>query len=137
MMLLRTAFGLLLTSTLALAYQPLQHKQRRPTPAHAGAAAAAATAALTILLTTSPMPALASDSAAQIKLEQIPPTSISVEIGDLPVIGSLLSGTYSKVADGSIAKPSIVIKSPKDKVKAISSIATGGHLEFDVTGKLR
>jgi hypothetical protein len=52
------------------------------------------------------------------------------------VVGSLLSGTYTKVADGSIKQPSITIKSPSDKVKAISEIATGGHLEFDVSGLL-
>ena len=95
----------------------------------------------TILLTSStclclPPAAFASDVAAQVSLDRLPPTSISIQIGDLPVVGSLLSGTYSKVADGSIKDPSITIKSPKDKVKAISTIATGGHLEFDVGGKI-
>jgi hypothetical protein len=92
----------------------------------------------TILATTTCMslPAFASDVAAQISLDRLPPTSISIQIGDLPVVGSLLSGTYTKVTDGSIKDPSITIKSPKDKVKAISSIATGGHLEFDVGGKV-
>lgn len=51
-------------------------------------------------------------------------------------MGNLLSGTYTKVADGSIKNPSITISSPTDKVKAISEIATGGHLEFDVGGIL-
>jgi hypothetical protein len=82
------------------------------------------------------LPAQASDVAAQISLDRIPPTSISIQIDDLPVIGSILSGTYTKVNDGSIKDPSITIKSPKDKVRAISSIATGGHLEFDVGGKV-
>lgn len=93
----------------------------------------------TILATTTSLglPAFASDVAAQVSLESLPPTSISIQIGDLPVVGSLLSGTYSKVADGSIKEPSIVIKSPKDKIKAISSIATGGHLEFDVGGIIK
>ena len=128
-----------LVSTAAVsAYQP-NNPQRRsssPPPSSNRAATAAATAALAVLLSTSPLPAVASDAAAQITLQQLPPTSISIQIGDLPVIGSLLSGTYTKVPDGSIAKPSLVIKSPKDKVKAIQAIATGGHLEFDVGGKV-
>jgi hypothetical protein len=98
-----------------------------------------ATFALTTILVTNTclgLPAFASDVAAQISLDRLPPTSISIQIGDLPVVGSLLSGTYTKVTDGSIKEPSITIKSPKDKVKAISSIATGGHLEFDVGGKV-
>ena len=126
----RIPLCLLLTS-LALAYQPPQ-----PPRPNAAAATAAATAALTAILSTGTLPAFASDTAAQISLQQLPPTSVSIEIGDLPVIGNLVSGTYTKVPDGSVAKPSIVIKSPKDKVKAIGSIAKGGHLEFDVLGKV-
>jgi len=96
-------------------------------------AVAAATAALSLLLSTAE-PAIASDTAAQITLNRLPPTSIDVEIKDLPVVGNLLSGTYTKVPDGSVKQPSLVIRSPTDKVKAIQSIATGGHLEFDVSG---
>ena len=130
-----------LASAVASAYQPSWNNPHRsasspPPTSSTRAATAAATAALAVLLSTSPLPAVASDAAAQITLQQLPPTSISIEIGDLPVIGSLLSGTYTKVPDGSIAKPSLVIKSPKDKVKAIQAIATGGHLEFDVGGKV-
>jgi hypothetical protein len=92
-------------------------------------------ALLSISLVASPLPAQAtSNAAAQISLDSLPPTSISIQIQDLPVVGNLLSGTYSKVADGSIAKPSVVIKSPKDKIKAISSLATAGHIEFDING---
>jgi hypothetical protein len=95
---------------------------------------AAATAALAILLVSSP-PALASPTAAQISLDSVPPTTISVQIGDLPVVGSLLSGTYTKV-DSPVDKPSVTIKSPQDKIKAIQAAATTGHLEFDVGGKM-
>lgn len=96
-----------------------------------------AAAALSIGLVASPLPAQAnSNAAAQISLESLPPSSISIQIKDLPVVGNLLSGTYAKVPDGSIDKPSVVIKSPKDKVKAISTLATSGHLEFDVQGFL-
>lgn len=119
----------------AAAYQP-SSRRGPPPPAAARAASAAAAAALSVLLSTGSLPAAGSDMAAQISLDRLPPTSISIQIGDLPVIGSLLSGTYSKVADGSITNPSVTITSPKDKVRAISSIATGGHLEFDVGGML-
>jgi len=130
----RSSLCLALVATLAMAYQPPQPPPARPSQ-HATASAAAA-AALTVLLSTSPLPAMASDTAAQITLQQLPPSSISIQIGDLPVVGNLLSGTYTKVPDGSIASPSVVIKSPKDKVKAIRQVATGGHLEFDVGGKI-
>lgn len=100
-----------------------------------GSAAAAAAFGLSALLLSSD-PAFASSTAAQITLNSLPPTSISVQIQDLPVVGSLLSGTYTKVADGSVKAPSVTVTSPSDKVKAISEIATGGHLEFDVSGLL-
>lgn len=99
--------------------------------------ATAAATALSLLLWTTPAPAGASPTAAQISLNQIPPTSITVKIDDLPFVGKILSGTYTKVPDGSFTgNPSIVITSPSDKVKAIRQIATGGHLEFDVQGKI-
>ena len=77
--------------------------------------------------------AWATDTAAQISLRKLPPTSINVEIKDLPVVGKLLSGTYSKVPNSvEIDKPSIIIKSPDDKAKAIQNLVKNGHLEFDV-----
>lgn len=100
----------------------------------ASPAAAIATAALTAILTTT-APALASPTAAQISVDSIPPTTISVQIGDLPVVGSLLSGTYTKVDAATSAPPSVIIKSPADKVKAIQTLASSGHLEFDIAGK--
>jgi hypothetical protein len=136
-------------SEAALAFQPpSQPYGRRSSTACFGAApadlpksampgaAAAASVALSTMLLLSGEPAFASSTAAQISLNNLPPTSISVQIQDLPVVGSLLSGTYTKVADGSIKTPSVTITSPSDKVKAISEIATGGHLEFDVSGLL-
>lgn len=117
------------------AYQPgKMPANKMPQSETAAHAVAAATAALSLLLTATPLPAAASEAAAQIALNSLPPTSISIQIGDLPIVGPLLSGTYTKVPDGSIAKPSVTITSPTDKVKAISSIATGGHLEFDIGG---
>ncbi|KAJ8607618.1 hypothetical protein CTAYLR_005757 [Chrysophaeum taylorii] len=79
-------------------------------------------------------PVHASPTAAQISLDSLPPSAVSVEIDDLPFIGSLVSGTYARV-DKVIDKASVTIKSPKDKVKAIQGI-TNGHLEFDVSGIL-
>ena len=81
-----------------------------------------------------------SSTAAQIFVDQIPPTTISIEINDLPIVGNLLSGTYTKIdtATAIIKRennaPSVVIKSPKDKVKAIKE-AAGGHIEVDIAGK--
>jgi hypothetical protein len=93
-------------------------------------------AALSLLLSTAPAHADAASS-AQIKLDALPPSSISIQIQDLPVVGKLISGTYTRVPDGSVPNPSIIIKSPTDKLKAIKDIATGGHLEFDVSGKIQ
>lgn len=130
---MKKAFLLLLATPAAvLTYQP-SFKKPATTFKHAKAAA---TAALTTLLLAEPCFA-SSSTAAQVSLNALPPSSISVQIGDLPVVGKLLSGTYTKVPDGSIkTKPSVTIQSPKDKVNAIKEIATSGHLEFDVSGIL-
>lgn len=83
-----------------------------------------------------------SDTAAQISLNSIPPSSISVQIKDLPVVGKLASGVYSKLPDSETndanKKPqSIVIQSPPNKAKAIQEILQTGHLEFDVKGVIQ
>jgi hypothetical protein len=151
-----TLTACLATCCLVTAYQPGKMpsgSSTKTTPtgsnsnkaAHVQTATAAATAALSLLLSTTPLPATAanlrpastgSEAAAQISLNTLPPGSISVQIRDLPVIGDLVSGTYTKVPDGSIAKPSVTITSPKDIVQALQSIVTAGHLEFDVKGIL-
>jgi hypothetical protein len=153
MMLFRWTLTACLATCLVTAYQPSKqvhsgNTRTRPpvNSAHVQTAAAAATAALSLILSTTPLPANAanlrpaantgSEAAAQISLNTLPPGSISVQIRDLPVIGDLVSGTYTKVPDGSIAKPSVTITSPKDIVKALQSIVTAGHLEFDVHGIL-
>jgi hypothetical protein len=97
------------------------------------AKAAAAAVAISVLLSTTEPAMATSKTAAQISLDSLPPATISVQIQDLPVVGNLLSGTYTKV-DKIEGKPSIVIKSPADKLAAVQSIATGGHLEFDING---
>lgn len=55
---------------------------------------------------------------------------------DLPVIGKVVSGVYSKLPDTApaVKSPSITIQSPTDKAKAIQNIVKTGHLEFDVSG---
>lgn len=125
--------GVLFTALVALSagYQP--SKLPNKSMAQVKTAATAATAALSVLLATN-APAFAGSTAAQISLNSLPPNSVSIQVGDLPVVGGLISGTYTKVPDGSIKNPSVTIKSPSDKVKAISNLATGGHLEFDVKG---
>jgi hypothetical protein len=111
-------------------------KAAAPPPATKFAPKAMAAAMALSALLSMTEPALASSkTAAQISLNSLPPSTISVQIGDLPVVGNLISGTYTKIPDGSIkGKPSIVIKSPTDKVSAVKSIVTGGHIEFDVDG---
>jgi hypothetical protein len=117
------------------AFVPFKQEQQPPQLVASKFAAAAATAALSLLLTTAE-PALASSKdAAQISLNSLPPTTVSVQIQDLPVVGSLLSGTYTKV-DAIEGSPSVTIVSPKDKIAAIKSILSSGHLEFDVKGLL-
>ena len=132
-----TAFALVSSVS---AFQPpkqnrLDHSLER---IHEKVAAPVAAAVLSALLTGQPAAAATiapSATAAQISLNSIPPNSISVQIKDLPVIGKLASGVYSKVPDAiEISKPSIVIKSPADKGKAIQNIVKTGHLEFDVSG---
>lgn len=106
-------------------------------------AGALASASLAAIMTVSDPAWAASSTAAQIHLNSLPPTTISVQIDDLPVVGKLLSGTYTKVdappalsalsKNGNIQTP-ILIQSPPDKLSAIKNAATGGHLEFDVDG---
>lgn len=113
---------------------------KAPSSSAAIAGKATAAAALAVLLSVG-TPAFAADGgAAQIMIDQIPPSTVSIQVGDIPVVGSIISGTYSKL-DAKAAKeltspPSVVISSPKDKFKALKAATTGGHLEFDVGGKV-
>lgn len=104
-------------------------------PKAAPKAAAAAAMALSLVLGMSEPAMASSKTAAQINLGSLPPTTVSIQIQDLPVVGNLISGTYTKV-DKMEGTPSVVIKSPTDKISAVKSIVTGGHLEFDVSGLL-
>jgi len=115
------------------------------TSAAAAKATAAATLAVLLTVGTPVAPAFAasdstSSGAAQIMVDQIPPTTISIQVKDIPVIGNVISGTYTKL-DAKAAKqltapPSVVISSPKDKIKALKAAATEGHIEIDVGGKV-
>lgn len=126
----------LFTNTSAFSLSNNKHSSTAaPKNVVAETAATAATAALSFLLLTADPAHATSPLAAQIQLQQIPPTSVEVNIRDLPLIGDVLSGTYTKVSEP-IKNPSIKISSPKDKIGAIKSAATNGHLEFDVGGKL-
>lgn len=114
------------------AYTPSVNPKKGTKPSVA--AKAVATAALGVLLATEPASAT-SKMAAQIQLNSIPPTSVEVNIRDLPLIGDVLSGTYTRVPEP-VKNPSVSISSPKDKIGAIKAAATNGHLEFDVSGVL-
>jgi hypothetical protein len=116
------------------------------TAAAAAKATAAATLAVLLMVGTPVAPAFAaashttSSGAAQIMVDQIPPTTISIQVKDIPVIGNVISGTYTKI-DAKAAKqltapPSVVISSPKDKIKALKAAVTEGHIEIDVGGKV-
>ena len=115
----------------------------KPVPAANPAAVAgkaAAAAALAVILSVG-TPAFAADGgAAQIMIDQIPPSTVSIQVGDIPVVGSLVSGTYTKLDAKAVKEltspPSVVISSPKDKFKALKAATTGGHLEFDIGGKV-
>jgi len=91
-----------------------------------------------VVLAGDPQQAIASSTAGQISLNSIPPTAIKIDLKDLPVIGNVVSGTYTKVDDKSLAgSPSVVISSPKDKFKAVQNAVSKGHLEVDIDGILK
>jgi len=104
-----------------------------PPKQHVAKDVAAALAACALMV-ASPSLSFASSTAAQISLDSLPPSSIDVQIKDLPVVGNLISGTYTKVNTLAEKKASVTITSPKNKVAAVKDIATAGHLEFDVGG---
>ena len=96
----------------------------------------ASSASLAFVLVGNPLHADAnSQIAGQISLNTIPPTSVNVNVKDLPVIGNIVSGTYTRVNEKDIASPSVTISSPKDKLGFIKS-ATKGHVELDLGGLL-
>mmetsp|Transcript_33653 Transcript_33653/g.41229 ORF Transcript_33653/g.41229 Transcript_33653/m.41229 type:complete len:256 (-) Transcript_33653:153-920(-) len=162
--LLFSLIPLLHPSTLVRAYTPRTHPLHPPprtksltTPRLPPNQITSFAAAITILATTPFLPpsALAADTptpsqtAARIHLDSIPPTTVQVQIADLPVLGDLLSGTYARLNTGAAdavgkalgggapPKPaSVTVRSPVDKVSAIRNLATKGHLEFDIDGLL-
>lgn len=125
--------SILAVATNAFSSNNPQHN-RKPSPAQQFASAAA-TATLALVLAGNPSHALAdSPTAAHISLNSIPPTSVKVDIKDLPIVGNIISGTYTRVDDKTVSNPSVSITSPADKVSAIKAIAGEGHLEFDIDG---
>lgn len=143
---IRFIYSSILVVSLARAYSPETFPRASNVRAQLASqgrkvGSVAASAALAVLLTTSEPAWATSSTAAQIHLTELPPTTISVQIGDLPVVGKLLSGTYTKV-DGPAStttknkgsSAAILIQSPSDKLGAIKNAATGGHLEFDIDG---
>ncbi|VEU41156.1 unnamed protein product [Pseudo-nitzschia multistriata] len=107
----------------------------------APAATAATTLAVLLTLGTPLEPAFAaskeSPTAGRITINQIPPKTVRIEARDLPVVGKLVSGTYARVDESSVAgPPSVIVSSPRDTIGAIKKATTGGHVEFDVGGSV-
>lgn len=76
-----------------------------------------------------------SDTAAKIEINSVPPTSIHLDLTDIPIVGGMLSGTWAKVGPLK-SKPSVKVGSPKDKIGAIRKFLDHGRLEFDIAGML-
>lgn len=79
-----------------------------------------------------------SDQAAKVTLQSFPPTTIQLDLSDIPLVGGMISGTWAKVAAPlkSNKPPSIVVASPTEKFGAIRNFLDRGRLEFDIGGLL-
>lgn len=101
-----------------------------------GIMASAAAATLKSLVSFAPIDdSRESDMAAKIHIDSIPPTSIQLDLTDIPVIGGMLSGSWARV--GPLKKePSVTVRSPKEKFNAIRKFLELGRLEFDISGML-
>jgi hypothetical protein len=131
-------FAFLATSALAYTSSIKPSPKKANVVPQQSFATVAASATLAALLVASEPAMAMSTTAAQIHLNSLPPTTISVQISDVPVLGKLLSGTYSKVDSSPAAgKAAVTIKSPPDKFAAFKNFGAGGHLEFDVDGLLQ
>jgi len=117
----------------AAPYRGVAPKEKQQNPI---AVIAAAFAIASFAMVGAPQNALASSTAAQISLNSFPPNGVKVDFGDLPVVGKIISGTYSRVDGTSIESPSVGVKLPKDKLSALKAVATGGHVEVDIGGLL-
>jgi len=95
--------------------------------------AVAATAALTFLIAATPQAALASNAAAQITIDSIPPSSLQLDAKGVPVVGGVVSGRYAMVDDADLGPASIIIKAPKS-TQALLKGLSAGHLEVDLGG---
>ena len=98
------------------------------------------TALAFLVLTTIPQEAMAtSNTAGQISINSVPPTTIEINAKDIPVVGNIISGTYMKLDKAStkeVGTPSISISSPKSTIKAVQAAVTSGHVELDLNGLL-
>lgn len=100
-------------------------------------ATVAASASLAAVLDISEPAVAMSTTAAQIHLNSLSLTTISVQISDVRVLGKLLWGTYSKVDSPAAGKAAVTIKTPPDKFAAFNFFGAGGHLKFYVDGLLQ
>ena len=74
------------------------------------------------------------ERSAHITVHRLPPDSIQVDLSDVPIVGRALSGTFAKVKNGGVAKPSVVISSPNDKWGALQDVNDKGSLNFGLSG---
>jgi hypothetical protein len=75
-----------------------------------------------------------SEQAAKVTLQSFPPTTIQLDLRDIPLLGGMISGTWAKVAPLKKTTPSIVVASPTEKFGAIRNFLDRGRLEFDIGG---
>ena len=130
------------TATLRLPRLPVRaaHKDENGNDLYTlkgnGIMASAAAATLKSLVSFVPIDdSVQSDMAAKIHIDSIPPTSIQLDLTDIPVIGGMLSGSWAKVGPLK-TNPSVTVKSPKEKFSAIRKFLEFGRLEFDISGML-
>jgi len=95
----------------------------------------ASAAMIMLVLTSDPQQSMASTTAGQISLNNFPPSNLEINAKEIPIVGNIISGTYSKL-EKNAASPSVSISLPKDKIEALKSVILNGHVELDVNGLL-
>lgn len=78
-----------------------------------------------------------SEQAAKVSIQSFPPTTIQLDLQDIPLLGGMISGTWAKVGPLKKSKPSIVVESPTEKFGAIRGFLDQGRLEFDIGGLIK
>lgn len=108
--------------------------QEKPNPLGGLAVGAALASAV---LVGAPQDAQAAGSELSVAVNGLPLNAIQLDVGDLPVVGQLVGGTFAKVDGKTVQKPSVVVKSPKNKIGLIKDAVTNGHIEVDLSGLVK